>query len=622
MSRSSAGRPRRVYVSVVAALALIAMLPTAASADDFAPEITSFSRTSAELLGSDGVVIIDFTARDEGPAGLTYALFTYRTPLDAFIRVDSPHMGRAAEGSFQATKAIGVWAASGDYVLEKVEIYDEEGNLTTYLRTDSAQFDWAAADFQVDNPLEDVTTPTVTHAELFQDHVAQGTPVVAIYTAGDDLSGVESVTVSAWSPNRHDINLTSLPGLGAAGPATWIVPLAAPVGLYDGFQIIVTDRAGNSLLYRPDALYPYPPRATIPEHSHPDPDTLDFTIEGMEGDRTPPELTSLSMLTGRTRHLGEQVALDYTATDVGTGVRAVAAQWSDGRGHALDASKQCGDPAKGPMTTHIEDFRTLDTDWKLEFVTVADFMRNQTSYRRDGTVLYNGDPGPPTHSFDLSVGDFRLEAGEAAPDQFENTPFMCPVTGDVSLDVPDPDVVVGEPVEAVGEVSLGDDPLPDPVVALHEYVQGEPHLVSVVEGDSSGTYAAEFRPTANASLRATFLGADGPFQSDAARSTGVEIVVRPRVTATFDRLKIRLGQSAALSGSVTPAGEGDRVLLQKRTSRGWRGVGEASIAGDGTFSFTVRPRRAGDFRYRVVKPADDFLAVGRSAPLFLKVRQG
>ena len=559
-------------------------------------------------------------AHDEGPAGLEYAMFTYRTPLDGFIRVDSPYMGRAAEGTFNAIKPVGLWAASGDYVLEKVEIYDRERNLTTYSRADSTQFDFAAADFHVDNPLQDVTTPTVTHIELFQDHVVQGTPVVAIYTASDDLSGVESVTVSAWSPNGHDINVNSLPELGAAGPATWLVPLAAPVGTYDGFQVIVGDRAGNSLLYRTDALYPYPPRATAPEHSYPDPEGLDFTVEGLEGDRTPPELTDLSMLTPSTRHLGEQVALDYTATDAGTGVRAVSAQWSDGQGHILDASKQCGDRTEGPLTTNIEDFRTLDTDWQLDYISVADFMRNQSSYRRDGAVFYSGDPGPSTHSFDLSVGDFHLEAGEAGRNEFENTSFqLCPVVGDISLEVPDPDVVVGEVVDAVGGVVLGDDPLPDPIVAIHEYVEGEPHLASVVEGDPNGNYESTFQPSSNASLRATFLGADGPLQSDIARSTSVRLIVRPQITARFNRQRIRPGGKSTLTGSAAPANQGDRILLQRKTSDGWRKVAESGVSADGTFSFVVRPMRVGRFRYRVVKPADDLHATGRSPSLLLKV---
>jgi hypothetical protein len=549
-------------------------------------------------------------------------MFTYRTPLDAFLRVDSDNMGRAASGSFRAIKPVGVWAASGSYVLEKVEIYDREGNLTTYLRTDSPQFDFAAADFHIDNPLQDITTPTVTHAELFQDHVVQGSPVVAIYTANDDLSGVESVTVSAWSPNGHDINVTSLPELGAVGPATWLVPLAAPVGTYDGFQILVSDRAGNMLLYRPDKLYPYPPKASIPEHSHPDPDVLDFTVEGLEGDRTPPELTSLSMLTPRTRHLGEQVALDYTATDSGTGVRGVAAQWSDGRGHILDASKQCGDRTKGPISTNIEDFRSLDTDWQLIYISVADFMRNQTSYHRDGRILYIGDAGPPTHSFDLSVGDFHLEAGDAGPNEFPDTKFdLCPVIGDVSLQVPDPDVIVGELLDAAGEVSLDDVPLPDPIVALHEYVQGEPHLAAVVAGDSHGRYVTTFQPTANAKLRATFLGSDGPFQSEMAKSTTVQIVVRPEITASLTRQRIRAGGTSRLEGWATPAHEGDRIALQLKTAEGWTTIEESHLSAERTFSFSVGSRRPGTYRYRVIKPSDELHGAGRSATVLLKVNR-
>lgn len=624
MSLSTSNRvasPTKVFLSVVLALGLIPAFSSSASADDFDPEITTFSRTSLDVLGSEELVTINFTARDDGPAGLAYAYFTFGTPLGGELRVDSEWMNRASEGSFNATMPVGVWAASGDYVLRKVEVSDREWNSTVYERGSSPQFDFAAADFHVDNPLQDTTAPTISSAQLFQDRVNQGTPVVALYGVTDDLSGVEAVDILAWSPSGNQVHLESLPQLGAAGPAVWVVPLAAPIGEYDVFTIFVRDRAGNYVQYDDDhPASVYPPGATIPPYSQPDFVSLDFTVEGVSGDRTPPELTGLSMLTPSNRRIGDLVALDYSAVDNGTGIWQVAAQWTDGKGHAIDASKTCGDRTSGPISTEIEDYRSLDTDWQLTSFAIGDYLYNQAAYHRDGSVTYYGDPGPPTHTFDLSQGDFRLEAGDPGPHEFLNTTFeRCPTLGDVSLEVPDPEVLYGELVDTIGGVTVGDTALPDPIVAIHEYVEGEPQLATVVAGDEDGQYQTSFLPTANAKLKATFLGSDGRLSSGPAESEGVRISVRPRITSTLDKDRIRLGTSTSLRGSVTPPDSGEAILLQLWANGRWRSTQKTQLPADGAFSFRLHPKRVGVLRYRVVMPAHQLLGLGQSATTFLRV---
>lgn len=69
-------------------------------------------------------------------------------------------MGRQPEGTFVAAEPLSLWAASGEYTLQKVEVSDREWNSTLYERGNATQFDFAAADFRVNNPLEDAVTPT------------------------------------------------------------------------------------------------------------------------------------------------------------------------------------------------------------------------------------------------------------------------------------------------------------------------------------------------------------------------------------------------------------------------------------------------------------------------------
>jgi hypothetical protein len=120
---------------VVALLAsMMPLLAAPARADDFAPEITSFDRVSETILGGHQLVTIRFTARDEGRAGLAYAYFTYESPIEGIVRVDSVYMQRLPSGTFAATKLLSPWAASGEYTLRKVQVHDREGNETTYER--------------------------------------------------------------------------------------------------------------------------------------------------------------------------------------------------------------------------------------------------------------------------------------------------------------------------------------------------------------------------------------------------------------------------------------------------------------------------------------------------------
>lgn len=616
-----ANNQSRTVVVVALLAAAFPLLAQTALADDFAPEITSFERTSDNLLGGHQLLTIDFTARDQGPAGLSYALFEFETPLGGNVRADSPHMGRASSGSFTATKLLSPWAASGKYTLEQIDVFDLEGNQTTYERGGSHGLDLSAADFSVDNPAEDVTTPTLTSARLFQSEVPQGTPAVVLYTAEDDLSGVEEVHILGWTPTGAQYTLRSLPGLGAAGPATWLVPLAAASGRHDTHAVLVVDRAGNMTLYDVEhGIEPRPPKATVPAHDYPDLSTLSFTVRGSTGDRVAPQMTQFSPVTPDRRRLGDVVAVDYTTVDAGSGVAWVMAEWKDGRGHSLWARKTCGDLGRGPLSVRIEDYRSTGTDWELQYVSFADYLGNQATYRRDGTVAYqNTDAGPPVHAFDISQGDFHLEEGPpSGGDPPDTSGVYCPRIADVSLTLDDTDVTYGDVVTTIGSVEGPNAGVARPIVAIHQYLRKGPRLVGVVEGDRDGGYEDSFTAEENADLTATFLGLDGPAGADPGTSRRIGLTVRPRVSGSLADDSIGRGDATRLTGSVVPAGAAEEVLLQRKSGRRWRTVHRTPVR-DGDFSFVLRPSTSGTFRYRAVVPSGPRLAAGRSAVRVLTV---
>jgi hypothetical protein len=611
---------------LLATAVLVPMQAPAARADDFAPVVHSFRRISPDVVGSNGTVEIEVSASDEGAAGLDYIQFYFSSPFHKQVVIATDRLKRSAGGTFIATGPVGIWAASGAYQLYSVYIYDVEGNSTTYYREDAAHaalFDFDAAAFNVDNPLQDITAPTIKSVRLFRNTVLQGMPVVALYEGSDDLSGIHQVGIYATSPSGLQVELQALPNLAAVGPAYWLVPLEAPSGEYDVNRIIVWDKAFNVTWYDEVEGTSYSGSENGPSAS-PSFEGLDFTVEGSVGDRIAPTLHSLSMLTPSVRHPEDEIALDYTATDTGSGIRWAHAWWIDESGtHQIYAGKECGVRTHGPMAGYIEDYRTLNTNWKLQKVRLVDYLWNTATYTRDGTVVYEGDPGPANHDLDFSLADFRIEAGEASDWEYFGNNLVCYDSGLVSLEIPDPLVVIGEFVESLGEVTISGSPLPDAVVAVHRYVEGVPHLVSVEETDGSGQYETGFVAREDTAVQATFFGYAGPNGSPMVTSDKVEVevldaqepeaepteptepegpLVEQYVQAQLKRSWIRLGRYAKVKTSVTPWFSDNQAILQRRTGSGWVTADLVSLSADGQFLLRYLPSRKGRYVFRVVVP--------------------
>ena len=326
------------------------------------------------------------------------------------------------------------------------------------------------------------------------------------------------------------------------------------------------------------------------------------------------------MATPQVRHIGDVVGLDYSAFDPGTGIEQVSAQWTGADGRVIDASKTCGDLTKGPVSVQIEDYRSVDSEWQLKWITFSDYLWNHTTYLRDGRILYsNADPGPETHSYDLSQGDFRIEPGPPGDQQIPNSSASyCYRNGNVSLDLDDVDVLYGEVVTTAGTVLGGGGAVDQPVVAVHQYLASGPRLVGVVEGNARGRFEESFVARQNGEVTATFFGVAGPNGAEAATSPRVSYKVRSRVDAFLDDDRIRSGAETLMRGLVAPDA-GRRVLLQLRGDDGWRTVQETALGASSEFTFSLRPRSTGTFAYRVVKPASKKLAAGRSPVRTLEV---
>ena len=65
------------------------------------------------------------------------------------------------------------------------------------------------------------------------------------------------------------------------------------------------------------------------------------------------------------------------------------------------------------------------------------------------------------------------------------------------------------------------------------------------------------------------------------------------------RLHVIAGHRASVRGRVAPALPGRRVLLERRTRRGWHAIDDARTGAGGRFAVRFRPRRAVSARVRV-----------------------
>jgi hypothetical protein len=73
----------------------------------------------------------------------------------------------------------------------------------------------------------------------------------------------------------------------------------------------------------------------------------------------------------------------------------------------------------------------------------------------------------------------------------------------------------------------------------------------------------------------------------------------PALSIKLNHARIRRGQSAALTGTVSPAQGGTYVELQQRRGHRWRDLARAELRLSNRFSFTIRGSSKGRYSYRV-----------------------
>lgn len=612
---------RRLCVALLLTCTGVLVAPSAAQADGQAPQLDSFAMATPATVGGGATVAMDYAAHDDGWVGV--ASFHWHPVGDDTRGLVASYHANSGKPSGRASMTLSSWQMSGRYELRSVELtdgannhtrYGRDGSVTTYpsgaAAPPSATFDFAAADFTVENPNQDTTGPLLSSARLLSSTVVAGEPVVVLYTASDDRSGIERVHVDYTTPTGASIGVGVYGVLAGVGPASWASALSAPAGSYVAQNVALTDRAGRHTLYRRDGVVQQDGAGDSPPVPL-DVASLDVDVVSPVEDRAVPTLTGLTRSSDAVIHPGDRIALRYAAADAGTGVALLEAQYRDPVGHEWLVQKRCGSLNSGTATRDVPLREELGA-WTLQSVRLVDRMGNQATYLRDGTVRKWGPDadGPTTHHLDLAAADFELAAGsptyETGPATRDTYGEYCPSTPHVSLAGPTTAVPGSSTITVAGTVTRDGKVVPAPVVAVYADPDRAPRLLAVVRGGSTGRYAATTRLTRDTSFRAHFLGAYRSLPADPRASTAVtaRVGIKQSAAVSVSATSVRLTRSVVVRGRVAPGRSNVLVRLQVPQGTGWRTVRSARTTSTGMVAWTMTPVVRGTQQYRVYVPAD------------------
>ena len=505
------------------------------SATSSAPRLTSMSAPTPREAGPGQTVGLNFSASEPiTGAGITQVAFVFARstqqwpPVALAWHLDNSHETTVAG---RATVQIDPRAATGRYELVEVSIYDRAGTWTRYNGPDFVQtsdgstpppgsdVDWTQY-IDVTNPVGDSTPPQLTSLRVLHDKVRAGQPVIDLYKARLDASGIKDVAIYYMSPRDTQFVVRSIEGVAAVGPAATVVPLAQYGGKYRSYAASVTDGAGNMTNYDRD----YNGGA---QDGGLDFSAADFRVVPFAEDATLPVLKSVSLLSHRRAEPTDQLALDYRASDEGTGVKYFWADWMDRHNHHLEVDKQCHHPSTGPAASEIPDYAS--GSYKLRRIELIDRLGNMATYWRDGTI--SNEPadgiGAKHHHFDFSELDITVTDGpggrQVAPGIIGG---LCPHVPTVGLTTSATALVVGDVLTLRGRVKNASKKVPHPFVALYQRTDdGRLRLLGVRRGDADGRYHKQLTPRKSAKYWTTFLGTERRIKTSAGSSKRHEVRV-------------------------------------------------------------------------------------------------
>ena len=185
-----------------------------------------------------------------------------------------------------------------------------------------------------------------------------------------------------------------------------------------------------------------------------------------------------------------------------------------------------------------------------------------------------------------------------------------PPQGQLSIAVSATKIRWGGGVAVTGALT-GTSPVSGVKVTLQHdaFPYGKYTNVSSTTTDAQGHYGfLGVKPTLNTRYRTV---ADTKPKSTSGTPT---VSVRPKVTLSISDRTPAAGTKITLSGSVWPAHDGRQILIQRRTSSGWKTLNTVTLADAGAerSTYTLQRTAKRDVRYRARLAAHDDHIAGLS----------
>ena len=140
--------------------------------------------------------------------------------------------------------------------------------------------------------------------------------------------------------------------------------------------------------------------------------------------------------------------------------------------------------------------------------------------------------------------------------------------------------------------------------------------IAALPHDTFGSFTVAIKPTRNSQYRTVYVG-DG--KTAASTSGAVRVQVSPAVTLRASAVRVPVGRTVMMSGSVRPALAGQAVVLQRQSGKTWVKVSTARLTAASTYRFVVPMSTRGASVYRVVKLADRDRLMGASPVVRVRV---
>ncbi|MFF1819352.1 hypothetical protein ACFVWG_18780 [Kribbella sp. NPDC058245] len=125
--------------------------------------------------------------------------------------------------------------------------------------------------------------------------------------------------------------------------------------------------------------------------------------------------------------------------------------------------------------------------------------------------------------------------------------------------------------------------------------------VATVTSNANGVATSVQKPGASTQYQWGYNGAVGLLGT---KSAVALVEVRPGISSYLTPAAIKLGASSNFYGYLTPAHQGTKAYLQRKSGTSWAAAGTGVLTANGKYSFVVKPAAKGTYTYRVVWLAD------------------